>query len=1379
MEAELCSAIAGYKEQMKEQLHQALLFTESAYSEAFGSSDTSHESHATEALVEDPHPGTSLEAGTASPATTESPEACGAQTAPPGPVPSCSPVPCSSPALLPPRSDCPSPAPVHQFDVDEERAILAAALAAAHSHSSSNPRGLADSAAAARAQALGMLLGQAELLGGDTGAGMAADRAELQGPGGLGCRAGPAQRNKRAAQHSPAPSSCLQGGSEMLDQTCTPGLPDPGEVNQPCLPHDPGPSPSRQRQLLAHAAQRVVAAMQVTGAMGACHDSSGGEEVEEGDEGEHDPDLQPSQLLQPVQGQDLSLLPTLASGPSAYPHAHSHPHHQTHTLPACRHRMQPEQQQQAEGGQAGVQDAGASVDMLGLEPPQLPPQPTHPPNPHMLHPGVPPAAAGRAVVRGGRAGNARMHPANVFALEEPDFVALAAQYPELRQHLRLPSGAGGRASFDWTSWEATRQLTACLLHAHFGLTWWLPEGHLVPTVTNRCNYLHWVNDLLQLSSPQRPTPQTLVRGLDVGCGASLIYCLLGAALYGWHMTGLDVTQVALRWAHKNRDSNPQLAALLQVQQSHSRPEEGDPGGILPPAFTQPHTTFDFTVCNPPFFESMEEASSNPGTACGGTVEESCYPGGELAFVLRMLEDSVRLGSRVHWYSSMVGKKSTLKALRRELHARHVTAIRTTELAQGKTSRWAIAWSFAVDRELANVPLPRPPATWSAASRSARTPHSAQEAEATRRGGGSTAPQHGPGQSGAGPCPPSPAALAGNLLPAQAGAAGPGLGLPLAALAVAPPLTLSAAPAPASVSPPMSPPGAAPCLASLSPDRGLGPAGDMAAAAAAGPHLAILGSSLVAAGYGSKGLQPAATEPGEQLGGQGGRGEVQRELAASRASASGSEVEEALGAAAGPGGGAVRPEAPGIAAGQGTSAASAQPQLEQHPYQYKKQRAGLGGALAAAGSRAVASGTWAGAAADNPGRGRPGLNVRVCVFQQQRGSYELSATIANSSDLGEAHRFVQLMDAPGGEQLQGEGASLKLPAEVIERLKFTVFGFDTFWVTSVSNYQEDGVIFKGNVRGKNPGLAYAKMKDRLKVWLSCAFLLGTALSVANAANVPLFQWLADGGQTPLTAQDWLDAAPFMLATAALLGAHEFGHWQAARKHGTDMYLPFIIPAGFGFIGSFGGINRLRSFLPNREALLEFASKGPLLGSAVSVSLLLLGLLLSAMGFSDVGVDSPSFADSFLVAIAAQAFLGQALAQPLVQVNSLMLAGWSGLVVNALACIPLGETDGGRIATALWGRRTGSAIGLWTSGVLALSSLGSALAFYWLVLVLVLQRGPVLPCRDEVTQPQDPQLIRQSLVMLALPLLVLLPYPVELIVAIQDYLASPSTSLVFGF
>jgi hypothetical protein len=36
----------------------------------------------------------------------------------------------------------------------------------------------------------------------------------------------------------------------------------------------------------------------------------------------------------------------------------------------------------------------------------------------------------------------------------------------------------------------------------------------------------------------------------------------------------------------------------------------------------------------------------------------------------------------------------------------VTALRTTELVQGKTSRWAIAWSFAANPNTANMPLAR-------------------------------------------------------------------------------------------------------------------------------------------------------------------------------------------------------------------------------------------------------------------------------------------------------------------------------------------------------------------------------------------------------------------------------------------------------------------------------------------------------------------------------------------------------------------------------------------------------------------------------------------------------------------------------------------------
>lgn len=58
-----------------------------------------------------------------------------------------------------------------------------------------------------------------------------------------------------------------------------------------------------------------------------------------------------------------------------------------------------------------------------------------------------------------------------------------------------------------------------------------------------------------------------VRGLDVGCGANMIYCLLGAAIYGWHMVGLDVTDVAQSWCERHISANPQLSDLLEFKRS--------------------------------------------------------------------------------------------------------------------------------------------------------------------------------------------------------------------------------------------------------------------------------------------------------------------------------------------------------------------------------------------------------------------------------------------------------------------------------------------------------------------------------------------------------------------------------------------------------------------------------------------------------------------------------------------------------------------------------------------------------------------------------------------------------------------------------------------
>jgi 23S rRNA (adenine1618-N6)-methyltransferase len=400
---------------------------------------------------------------------------------------------------------------------------------------------------------------------------------------------------------------------------------------------------------------------------------------------------------------------------------------------------------------------------------------------------APPHAPRGAAGLGGN--NARIHPRSVYAAAEPDFAALAREHPSLRPHLLHPRGGGGRPSLDFGSAPACRELTRVLLRHDFGVEWWVPEGQLVPPLTNRANYIHWLQDLLALSSPPdggggaapagaaggrrvdaaagrdrddgggggsggRQLEESSasggggVLGLDIGCGANLIYPLLGAALCGWRFVGVDVTEEALQWAGRNRDSNPRLAPLLEVRRGAMQPAQraflaaaaaagggagpgaaaaaasappadeepgggAEGGGIISGALL-PGERFHFCMCNPPFFGSMAEAGRNPATAYGGTPAEMVFPGGEAAFVGGMVADSAALRGRVHWYTTMVGKKATLKAARAALYRAGVAVVRTTEFSQGKTSRWGLAWSYAAHPSTANKPLPRFPAARAAA-----------------------------------------------------------------------------------------------------------------------------------------------------------------------------------------------------------------------------------------------------------------------------------------------------------------------------------------------------------------------------------------------------------------------------------------------------------------------------------------------------------------------------------------------------------------------------------------------------------------------------------------------------------------------------------------
>lgn len=129
----------------------------------------------------------------------------------------------------------------------------------------------------------------------------------------------------------------------------------------------------------------------------------------------------------------------------------------------------------------------------------------------------------------------------------------------------------------------------------------------------------------------------------------------------------DVSDVALDWAEKNVKSNPHISGLIEIRKVENSEEVGLQiedactgtslscaaelhSGVKmsyqgPPILVgvvKDEEKFDFCMCNPPFFETMEEAGLNPKTACGGTSKEMVCPGGEQAFITRIIEDSVKL-----------------------------------------------------------------------------------------------------------------------------------------------------------------------------------------------------------------------------------------------------------------------------------------------------------------------------------------------------------------------------------------------------------------------------------------------------------------------------------------------------------------------------------------------------------------------------------------------------------------------------------------------------------------------------------------------------------------------------------------------------------------
>ncbi|XP_033833328.1 RNA N6-adenosine-methyltransferase mettl16 isoform X2 [Periophthalmus magnuspinnatus] len=292
--------------------------------------------------------------------------------------------------------------------------------------------------------------------------------------------------------------------------------------------------------------------------------------------------------------------------------------------------------------------------------------------------------------------NKSMHPRNRYKDKPPDFAYLAAKYPEFQQHVQ--TSLVGRPVINFKEPEAVRALTCTLLKEDFGLTIEIPLERLIPTVPLRLNYIHWVEDLIDGQKQLR-------RGIDIGTGASCIYPLLGATMNGWYFLATEVDDICFDYAKKNVEQN-NLSDLIKVVKVPKKTL------LMDALKEETEIVYDFCMCNPPFFANQLEAkgvnSRNsrrppPSSVNTGGVTEIMAEGGELEFVKRIIHDSLQLKKRLRWYSCMLGKKCSLAPLKEELRKQGVPKVTYTEFCQGRTMRWALAWSFYDD-----VIVPSPP-----------------------------------------------------------------------------------------------------------------------------------------------------------------------------------------------------------------------------------------------------------------------------------------------------------------------------------------------------------------------------------------------------------------------------------------------------------------------------------------------------------------------------------------------------------------------------------------------------------------------------------------------------------------------------------------------
>lgn len=293
----------------------------------------------------------------------------------------------------------------------------------------------------------------------------------------------------------------------------------------------------------------------------------------------------------------------------------------------------------------------------------------------------------------------RLHPRNKHQ-GKYDFEQLMKTNPALSKFVR--PNKHGDTSVDFADPAAVRALNKSLLMHHYGVKdWQIPEGYLCPPIPGRADYLHHIADFMGRKNKEVIPFGPKIKCLDIGVGANCIYPIIGVKEYGWSFVGSEVDTIAIEAANQTLTANPELQGMIDLR-LQANPKKMFEGII------KKDERFDLTICNPPFHTSQEEAQKSTLRKLknlnkkavekivlnfGGQSHELYYEGGEIGFVISMIEESKKYADSCLWFSTLISKESNVNTIQNFLKKVHAMDIQTIPMGQGNKKSRIIVWSF--------------------------------------------------------------------------------------------------------------------------------------------------------------------------------------------------------------------------------------------------------------------------------------------------------------------------------------------------------------------------------------------------------------------------------------------------------------------------------------------------------------------------------------------------------------------------------------------------------------------------------------------------------------------------------------------------------------